>query len=183
MRSALAASSPHRLLLLAVFILYSGLSGWSQITNVANDTSTPIPGAGHDYIKMLSETVNPSNGSVSIRVQAPTPSGRGISLPFAFAYDSNGAAHITTDDHGTVEWAGNSAYLSQGGWSYSVPIVSTINVIVQLVPHGYCSYWKDYVFQDATGGRHSLGVAYVEDLNVCNNGGQYPTQVLNAGDD
>ena len=39
-----------------------------QVTNVTNATSTPIPGAGHDYIKMLSETVNPSNGSVSIRI-------------------------------------------------------------------------------------------------------------------
>ncbi len=37
-----------------------------QITKVTNDQSTPIPGAGHNYIKLLSETVNPSNGSVSL---------------------------------------------------------------------------------------------------------------------
>ena len=32
---------------------------------------------GHDYIKMLSETVNLANGSLSIRIQAPMPKGRG----------------------------------------------------------------------------------------------------------
>ena len=37
---------------------------FAQITNVTNDTSTPIPGAGHDYVKLLSQTVNPANGSV-----------------------------------------------------------------------------------------------------------------------
>ncbi len=42
-----------------------------QITNVTNDQSTPIPGAGHDYIHMLDETVNPANGSVSLRLNVP----------------------------------------------------------------------------------------------------------------
>ena len=61
-----------------------------QITDVTNVTSTPIPGAGHDYVKLLSDTVNPSNGSVSLRIQVPTLPGRRLSLPFAYAYDSNG---------------------------------------------------------------------------------------------
>src|ERR1700687_2718403 len=60
----------------------------SQITNVTNDQSTPIPGVGHDYIKLLSETVNPANGSVSLRLSVPVPKGRGLSIPFGFAYDS-----------------------------------------------------------------------------------------------
>jgi hypothetical protein len=54
----------------------------AQVTNVTNNTSTPIHGAGHDYVKMLSETVNPSNGSLSLRIQVPTPGGRGLSYPF-----------------------------------------------------------------------------------------------------
>ncbi len=35
---------------------------FGQITNVTNDQSRPIPGAGHDYIKLFSETVNPATG-------------------------------------------------------------------------------------------------------------------------
>jgi hypothetical protein len=59
-----------RLIILASLTV---VSARAQITNVTNDQSTPIPGAGHDYIHLLSETVNPSNGSVSIRIQPPMP--------------------------------------------------------------------------------------------------------------
>ena len=59
--------SSLRLLVSVSFALVSGSFASGQITSVTNQTSTPIQGAGHDYIKMLSETVNPSNGSASIR--------------------------------------------------------------------------------------------------------------------
>jgi hypothetical protein len=52
-------------------VLLAGLgasSALGQIANVTNDQATPIPDAGHDYIHLSSETVNPSNGSVSIRI-------------------------------------------------------------------------------------------------------------------
>ena len=61
-------------------LLFASLA-FGQITNVSNDQSTPIPGAGHDYIKMLNETVNPALGSVSIRIDVPTPKGRGMACP------------------------------------------------------------------------------------------------------
>jgi hypothetical protein len=38
----------------------------AQVTAITDQTSTPIPGAGHGYIQMLNETVNPANGSVSL---------------------------------------------------------------------------------------------------------------------
>src|SRR5208283_1585603 len=91
----------------------------AQILNVTNATSTPIPGAGHDYIKMLTETVNPANGSVSIRIQVPIPPSLGITLPFAFAYDSDGVHHPESMGNSTIEWFSNSGYLSQGGWGFS----------------------------------------------------------------
>jgi hypothetical protein len=70
-------------------LLLSGIAR-GQVLNVTDVTSTPIPGAGHDYIKMLNETVNPADGAVSIRIGTPVPPGRKLTLPFAFAYDSNG---------------------------------------------------------------------------------------------
>jgi hypothetical protein len=63
----------------------------AQIISVTDTTSTPIPGEGHSYIQMLNETVNPANGSVSLRLQLPTPQSRGLTIPFGFAYDSTGA--------------------------------------------------------------------------------------------
>jgi hypothetical protein len=98
----------------------------AQIADVTNTTSAPIPGAGHDYIKLLNETVNPANGSLSIRIQVPTPPGRRLSLPFAFAYDSDSAAHLGSlnDGNGGLSWFDNTSYLGKGGWSYSVPTLS-----------------------------------------------------------
>jgi hypothetical protein len=100
-------------------------SAQAQITNVKDDTSTPTPGVGHDYIHLLSETVNPANGSVSLRIQVPVAKGRGITIPFSIAYDSNGVHHIAAGTNpGYSTWLSSSGYLSQGGWKYSVPMVS-----------------------------------------------------------
>jgi RHS repeat-associated protein len=167
----------------STIFLTQGFVASAQIENVTNSTSTPIPGAGHDYIKMLSETVNPANGSVSVRIQTPTPSGRGISLPFSFAYDSNGAAHLTTNFNGTAYWKDNTAYLAQGGWSYTVPMLSNIAVTTKIPQQNgrtlICVDWQDYVFQDPSGGRHSLNVAISPNpQSAC------PTQTkLTGGDD
>jgi hypothetical protein len=112
----------------------------SQITNVTNDQSTPIPGAGHDYIKLLSETVNPANGSVSLRLNVPVPQGRGLSIPFGFAYDSNGSWHLTDDGTGTggSMWISNTSFLSRGGWSLMAPMLSldgfSVATLILLTP-------------------------------------------------
>lgn len=54
---------------------------------VNNVTSVPVPGVGHDYIHDLNEIVNPANGSVSIRIEAPRPKERGLNYPFySFMY-------------------------------------------------------------------------------------------------
>jgi RHS repeat-associated protein len=156
-----------------------------QILNIGDDTSTPIPGAGHDYIKMLSETVNPANGSLSIRIQTPTPPGRGITLPFSFAYDSNGAQHLASAGNGETYWNDNNAYLSQGGWSYSIPMLSNTRGSRPLPPPHTCFFFMDYMFQDPTGGRHSLGLSYVPGYPTgpCSQASPAPGQVVSGGDD
>lgn len=40
----------------------------AQIAKLTDHTFTPFPGAGHDYIKMLSETVNPANSSIGSHI-------------------------------------------------------------------------------------------------------------------
>src|SRR5581483_12444771 len=88
-RSLVAAgTAASRFLLLAslmIFVALWGLAvpGFSQIATVDNSTLRPVDGAGHDYIKLLSETVNPANGSVSLRIDIPTAKGRGLTLPFS----------------------------------------------------------------------------------------------------
>ena len=110
---------------------------------------------------MLGETVNPANGSVSLRIQVPVPKGRQLTLPFAFAYDSNGAWFASEFGSGQGALVSRSAFLSSGGWSYSVPLISEAfgqNVGKGNIPPT-CDYYTDYVLQDASGGRHALGIA------------------------
>ena len=122
---------------------------FAQITNVTDDQSTPTPGAGHDYIHLLNETVNPANGSLSIRIGVPTVKGRGISLPFSFNYDSNGVNHLINPlsisdalpSDGSVvyqmPWTSDLSNLSSGGWSYGVPQLSwTPDPYPGIVPTG-----------------------------------------------
>ena len=139
----------------------------AQIPNVTDSTSTPVPGVGHDYIRTLAETVNPANGSVSVRIQAPIPKGRGLTIPFSFAYDSNGATHPESGlVPGTIYWNGNTGEVATGGWSYSVPLLSEVQGIKTLqvgAQYYQCPYVYDFVFQDASGGRHPLYISLVYD--------------------
>src|SRR6266581_1279772 len=65
----------------------------AQIPSAGDTTSTPAAGA-HDYFHSPVETVNPANGSTSIRIAVRMPEGRQLTVPFSFAYDSNGAFYI-----------------------------------------------------------------------------------------
>ena len=139
-------------------------SSSAQISQVDDTTSTPIEGAGHDYIKALSETVNPANGSLSVRIQLPVPKARGLTIPFSIGYDSNSVNHLVPGyypKYGYVSWAPNTGTLSQGGWTYNFPAASAIGsqVIEGTYPNFYsCNLISSWMFRDATGGMHSLGL-------------------------
>ena len=141
----------------------------AQTTNLNNTTSTPVPGSNRDYIKMLSETVDPASGSVSIRVQVPVPPGRGLTLPFSFAYDSGSSTYPIPGTPGNAKWylssnTGFTPYLFSGGWGYSVPqlTVSFFHQNHTANGQGYeCAFTTGYTLQDASGGRHLLPIGFV----------------------
>ena len=163
----LSTNNGYRSLLIAVLSvpLWAPLA-FGQITNVTNNTSTPIPGAGHDYIKMLSETVNPANGSVSLRLNVPVPPGRGLTVPFSFDYDSNGIVTPSSSGNGWLVWSWTNSYLYSGGWSYPIPQISHVQLERDtppgIVPPQSCTYDTGFMFTDPTGGRHALGLAFIE---------------------
>jgi hypothetical protein len=171
----------------ALLFLLPGVA-LGQITNVNDTTSTPIPGAGHDYIKMLNETVNPANGSVSVRIHVPMPKGRGLTLPFSFDYDSNSVNILRALGYASASWVANSSFLSQGGWGYSVPIANlqggSRSYTDPNTHHTYtCNYWTDYMFQDPTGGRHALGIGYAQQGGDCLHVPNYPVDGPHQGGD
>jgi RHS repeat-associated protein len=172
----------------------------AQITNVTNDTSTPIEGAGHDYIHMLSETVNPASGSVSLRINLPVPQARRLTIPFSISYDSNTVHHLVASSYpqyGVDNWASNTGYLSQGGWSYSIPqlgigeftqntyVISGYNGSQPIYNIYPCYYASNYVFRDASASLHSLYLGSDYATNSNGDGPQYCTlggPVVNGGD-
>lgn len=164
-----------------------GLHASAQVTNIGDTTSTPVPGAGHDYIHLLSETVNPANGSVSLRIEFPVPKGRGITVPFSIDYDSNSGLHLEGDPvvPGHVIWDRSSqigGMVLATGWSYGMPSLSFIHyesvVGPQFVmPQGSimppstsyinCANYTNYMFTDINGGQHPLyvGTSYYDNNN------------------
>ena len=117
-------------------------------------TMVPVPGVGHDYIQALSETLDPSSGSVSMRIGVPIPKGRGLNLPFSFAYDSNGVAYPPTWTfyHGT-------GFASDGGWSYPIPASAADLAAFNppAFPMDTCEYYTNFRFVDPSGARRGLG--------------------------
>jgi RHS repeat-associated protein len=168
---------PRSAVLLCVFIssaLAPACVG--QLPPVSNTTSTPIPGAGHDYLGGPAETVNPANGSVSIRVPVILPPGRGITLPFSFAYDSNGVNYVglsPTQGYGEAMWLTPSETpysnpWTQGGWSDSIPIASRSLLSWQTLVDGgptkiNCYALINFLFQDPRGNRHNLNLTSYSD--------------------
>lgn len=145
----------------------------AQITNVTNSTSTPTPGSGHDYLKALNETVDPANGSVSIRIGTPVPKGRGLTIPFSFAYDSNGAFTLHSVN-GTANFnTSTTSPLTKDGWSYATPLLtSAFTTKLSHTANGQpvsCGIYYGYVFEDPSGGRHALHLATTYSDTYCHN--------------
>jgi hypothetical protein len=157
---------------------------FAQLPNATDTTATPAPGM-HDYLGSPVETVNPANGSISIRIPTRMPQGRQLTLPLSLAYDSNGAFYIGQLPQGSapkyVTTPVNPAVIgSKGGWSYSYPVMNLSSgtwTIPGSLDHLITCYGStNYVFQDANGDRHNLGlsvsanVASPDGYDNCNEG-------------
>lgn len=169
---------------------YTRLNG--QGMHVGNDTATPIPGVGHDYIQNLSETVNPANGTVNLKMAFPVPRGRGFTMPFAFTYSSGAAQHVdfnadTANQYGpgVMTFLQGPSFrpgqtIGGGGWDDTFPYLSRVvrasdqnNWTFPVGPG--CAYSNNYVFRDPTGVAHTLNMGYVGQLNSSSAGTPQPT--------
>jgi len=149
---------------------------FGQAQNITDTTSTPVPGVGHDYLKILNETVNPATGAVSLRIRPPVPKSRGITIPFSIAYDSTAAWFLNPGGPGTaVDGAtqlGNQGPMNVAGWSITLPHLTRF-VSTYTDPNGMrsdgsttCSATTGYMFTDGSGTPHSLGVSNVFNYNI-----------------
>jgi hypothetical protein len=164
----------------------------AQITEVSNTTATPIPGVGHDYIKMFDETVNPANGSLSVHIDIPLPKARGITLPASLEYNSNNIGHIGELPGyvpGFISWLddGPAALNQESGWSMPFPVLSRYRAeqVTTYPPYTryVCDYSTSYVFWGSNGQRHNLNLAYVPNDSGCQNQSPGLGSAASGGDD
>jgi RHS repeat-associated protein len=145
---------------------------------------------------MLSETVDPSSGSLSVRISTPVPPTRGITIPFSFDYSSGAVkqAQVCGTTSGVTSgcWAVptivSGVALTSLGWSYRIPELTANQkqVTCQAQPTNETlttNVWADYIFTDPSGSRHNLQVAHTEPLNGDCVYAQNPVNVSNGGDD
>lgn len=91
----------------------------AQVAAVTEDQRPPVVGAGHSYIRDLSETVDPATGALDVTISLPEPAGqRGPAAPLSIVYNSS--------QYTRVGWSGslrgdNDGPDSRDGWRYSVP--------------------------------------------------------------
>jgi YD repeat-containing protein len=162
---------------LAGLLFLCGTICGAQIVAPSDTVASPIPGVGHDYIKMLSETVNPENGAVNLNIAIPTPPGRQLNFPFSIQYNSNQAlflapAYILPVG---VAWFSGIAEFDSGAWSYSVPNLSRRPYVLSVywagqLPSGQtpdlsmkCGVMDSYTFTAADGSQYPLPLAHIYD--------------------
>lgn len=143
--------------------LFLASACWAQIPQASDTTSTPVPDAGHNYIHSPLSTVNPGNGSLSVRIPVRMPSGRELSLGFGFAYDSNGMDYLGQAGAGP-QWLGTSSPLASGGWSETSPMLTVNQFNFTVLAGGFnqqCTASTGYIFQDDQGNRHNLDLSVI----------------------
>jgi hypothetical protein len=172
--------------LLALFLVGPA---FSQIGNLDNTTIPPTPGVGHDFIKMLGETVNPANGSLSLRIDLPMPKGRGLDLPLAIMYSSSGVQHLAGNQNGGGSWVNDAGQSTGSGWSVSVPTMTTVQGIQNTYHQGpppyteSCYYYYAYVMRDWSGTPHAFSMQAAQAPYSGNNCSQQLSNILNGADD
>jgi hypothetical protein len=158
-----------------LLILFSWrVSGFGQIQQgqpASGANATPIPGSGHDYLHLLSETVDPASGSVNLSINFGAPKGRGITLPATYNYASSNVYSITQDAVTQVVQLEMSYLLGQNDFYFdgSFPVATWSESSYQPPPtiegtggteitHPACNYANSFTFKDSAGVSHNLNL-------------------------
>jgi hypothetical protein len=71
---------------------------FAQVADPVIAAEAPVPGSGHSYIGLGSETVNPADGSLTFDLPLKTPPGRQISMNFGIRFSGSEQFHLTNQD-------------------------------------------------------------------------------------
>jgi hypothetical protein len=151
----------------------------AQVVDPVTSAQAPVPGVGHHYIGMGTETVNPADGSVNFDLPIQTPAGRGLSFPFGIHYAEAEPFYLTNGGNGpNIGWLtpAANAQLSPfdlNGWSYQLPNYQAQAFLANTqtetsgcstypnCPVNYCWGTQNYSFSGFDGHKHPLAAAYL----------------------
>ena len=160
------------ILSILVLATFANLAAQSTVTSTAlsvnGDNMTPTPG-GHDYIHFFGETVSPSNGSVSYRLNYPMPKGRGLSYPYWYGYNSAGLYQLMyLSPEQTLNWVPNPLNFNGSGpyVTYSESQIPTVKYQCGPQPSNQCQLWPcnyatGFTFAGLDGVSHNTGLLAV----------------------
>jgi len=109
--------------LLSLFLMITTLRISAQVPDPTIAAMAPVQGAGHDYIGIGSETVNPADGTFTFNLPLNLPPGRQVNMPFGLRYASYEQYKIGGNGiGGNVNWwPVPNAPFQFYGWSYLLP--------------------------------------------------------------
>ena len=162
---------------LGALLLLAVIRTNAQVVDPVTAAQEPIPGAGHHYIGVGSETVNPVDGSVSFELPIQTAAGRQLSLPFGMSFNSAEPFFLADGGNdGFFHWMtptlnGWAPPFELNGWSYKLPTYEAQAYVAYSVAsptsdppdsfvYDYCWSTQNYTFRGLDGSRYPLDVSY-----------------------
>jgi hypothetical protein len=110
---------PHFLVTcLAALVFVLTPAALAQVSQLGDATAPPVQGAGHNYVGMLHDTVNPATGTLTIHIDMPVGPGRKLTVPLAFEYNSGRAWFLAKRSaysphlfvHRRLEWQSGTSF-------------------------------------------------------------------------
>jgi len=170
-----------RILLVSIAVLFLNFAALAQVPDPVTATEAPVPGAGHHYIGIGAETVNPADGSLSFDLPFEPAAGRQLSFTFGIRFSGTEQFYLSnlippaSGPHlaWTPNWypAGQAPW-QVGAWSYDLPILTGLGSVYQeqyIPDYGSCPpcnykqnlcYGSDqYVFRGLDAKQESLPIA------------------------
>jgi hypothetical protein len=154
---------------IGVSLVLAGSPVMAQVPDPVVAAQAPIPGSGHNYIGLATETVNPADGSLTFDLPLPLPPGRGLSFPYSIHYNSGLMYYLSAYGYsGSTFPALTWVPTPQSSYPVSIPFLSFQAAIEnafysqsgnegQISTCHQCDWTTGFVFQGLDGVQYPLG--------------------------
>lgn len=181
-----ASRSIQLLIIIVVILVLSSFEALGQVPDPTFAAEAPVSGAGHNYVGVGAETVNPADGSLTFDLPLEPPAGRQLSMKFGIRFSGNEQDFLSNSpgSNGNLYWASIYDPTEVSGWTYELPSVAAQTSVIASAyipyngcPNGVCAFSLDrcfatdsYIFRGLDGVQSSLAIGnmYPDSSNLVN---------------